>query len=176
MYYFFDFKDPAKQDVESLLKSLLIQSVGSMKLIPKPVLDIYQRHCLGNPEQPTAPTINELVETLIYVLAQLPTVFIVVDALDECKQITVLLKTLCGIVQQSEPNCRILLTSRAETAIQRGLEEQSIKGLEIQNATVDRDVALYVRAVLETDERLRSYRQTVKDLIVETLTNGAKGM
>ena len=102
--------------------------------------------------------------------------FIVVDALDECKQIGLLLEALCAILNQSGSNCRFLFTSRAEIEIQRALQNQSIKNLQIQSAAIDHDVAVYVRAVLETDDRLRTHRQGIKDLIATTITNGAKGM
>ncbi len=116
------------------------------------------------------------MELLISVLSQRSTIFIVIDALDECKQIGLLLETLCAIFNQSGSNCRFLFTSRAEIEIQRVLQKQSIKNVQIQSAAIEHDVAIYVRAVLETDDRLRTHRQGIKDLITTTITNGAKGM
>ncbi|MCJ1378282.1 hypothetical protein MMC17_001379 [Xylographa soralifera] len=175
-YYFFDFKDNAKQDVKGLLASLLTQTVGTFKSLPKPLLELFQRHKLRNPERPTPPTIDELMGALIEVISLRSTIYIVIDALDECKQTGLLLETLCTIFSQLRSNCRLLCTSRAENEIQRVFQKQSIKNLQIQSAAVDHDVAVYVRAVLETDDRLRAYRQGIKDLIATTLTNGAQGM
>lgn len=175
-YYFFDFKDTAKQDVEGLLASLLMQVAGNFGSLPEPLLELFRRHQLRNPERPTPPTTDELLGVLVGVLGLQMTIFIVIDALDECKQIELLMETLCAILDQSESNCRFLLTSRAEIEIQSRLRKQDIKDLQIQSAAVDHDVAVYVRAILQTDDRLRAHRQGIKDLITITLTNGAKGM
>ena len=175
-YYFFDFKDTAKQDVKGLLASLLKQMVVTLGSLPKPLLELFQRHRLRNPERPTPPTIEELMRALIDIISLRSTMFILVDALDECKQIGLLLETLCAIFKQIGSSCRFLFTSRAENEIQRVLQKQNIKSLQIQSEAVDHDVAIYVRAVLETDDRLQAYRQGIKDLIATSLTNGAKGM
>lgn len=175
-YYFFDFKDTAKQDVEGLLASLLMQIARNLGALPEPLLELYRRHQSRNPERPTPPTTDELLGVLIGILRLETKIFIVIDALDECKQIYLLLETWCAIFDQSESSCRFLLTSRAEIEIQTWLRELNIKDLQIQSANVDHDVALYVRAVLQTDDRLRKHRQGIQDLIITTLTNGAKGM
>lgn len=70
----------------------------------------------------------------------------------------------------------MLCTSRAEQDIQRAFKNTAVRGLCMQDHQVDHDVALYVLAVLENDERLRSHRQGIKDLIAEKLTEGSKGM
>ncbi|KAL9045733.1 MAG: hypothetical protein Q9214_001273 [Letrouitia sp. 1 TL-2023] len=175
-YYFFDFKDAAKQDVRGLLASILTQIVGTFRSLPKPLLELFQRHRLRNPERPTSPTTDDVLGVLIGVLALRSTIFIVVDALDECKEMGLLLETLCAILNQPGSDCRFLFTSRPESEIRRTLQEQNVKDLPIQNIEVDRDVAVYVRAVLETDDRLRAHRQGIKDLIIDSLVNGAKGI
>ena len=175
-YYFFDFKDAAKQDVKGFLASLLTQVVGAFRFLPKPLLELFQRHSLRNPERPTPPAIDELKRALVGVLSIQLTTFIVVDALDECKQSGLLLDTLGAIFDQTGSNCRFLLTSRAENDIQRSFQKQNIKSLQIRSSNVDQDVAIYVSTVLETDDRLRAYRKEIKELIAATLKDGAKGM
>lgn len=175
-YYFFDFKDPAKQDVKGLLASLLMQVTGGFGSLPKPLLELFRQHQSRNPERPTPPTTDELMGVLDGVLRLQMTTFVLIDALDECKQIDLLMETLCAILDQKASKCRFLFTSRAEIEIQSRLRKQDIKNLHIQNAAVDHDVAIYVRAILQTDDRLRAHRQGIKDLITITLTNGAKGM
>ena len=56
------------------------------------------------------------------------------------------------------------------------MHKLSVKELKMQNKHVDNDVALYVQAVLNDDDRLRTHRQGIKDLIAEALTQGSKGM
>ena len=150
--------------------------MGTFGPLPKPVLELFHRHKIRNPERPTPPTTDELIGVLAGEFSLCSTLFVVVDALDECKEIELLLETLCVILNHSGSNCRFLFTSRADNEIQRVLEKRGIKNLQIRSAAVDHDVAIYVRAVLETDDRLHAHRQGIKDLIATKLTNGAKGM
>ena len=102
--------------------------------------------------------------------------FLVVDALDECRQRPLLLETLFVLFEQKAASCKILCTSRAEADIQRAFKSRKLKELHIQNSQVDQDVALYIRSVLSNDDRLRSHSEGIKELIAERLTTGAKGM
>ena len=147
-----------------------------MKSTPETLSQLFQRHKLRSPERPTSPTKDELLETLVRVLDICPTTFIIIDALDESNEVGLLLETLCTLFKRLNSNCRILVTSRAEHEIQSVLEKQSVEILQIQRNHVDHDVALHVRAVLETDDRLRAHRQGMKDLIITALTEGAQGM
>ena len=178
-YFFFDFKDIAKQDVLSLLSSLVAQSCCAMEPLPSALLSLFQRHSVRDPDRPTSPSAWELVQVLMAVVAIREDFYIVIDALDECRQRLLLLEmleTIATLFDNPSSRCRILYTSRAEVDIQRAFTKLRVRLLPVQNQHVDHDVALYVRAVLETDDRLRAHRQGIKDLIVDTLTQGAKGM
>ena len=134
---------------------------------------------MRDPDRPTSPTAWELVQVLMAVIAIREDFYIVIDALDECRQRPLLLEmleTIATLFDNPSSRCRILCTSRAEVDIQRAFTKLRVRLLPVQNQHVDHDVALYVRAVLETDDRLRAHRQGIKDLIVDTLTQGAKGM
>ena len=118
----------------------------------------------------------ELLQVLKTVIAFHESFYIVIDALDECRERSLLLQTLSALFEIAGARCRILCTSRAEIDIQQTMNKLSIKDMQVQNEQVDKDVALYVRAVLNEDDRLHSHRQAIKDLIAETLTRGSKGM
>lgn len=175
-YFFFDFRDVAKQDVLSLLSSLVVQASGALARPPKPLVNLFERHSVRDSEHPSAPTTFELVQVLTAMIALHETFNIVIDALDECRQRASLLDTFSAIFDRIDSRCRILCTSRADIDIQQAMHKLSLKELKIQNKQVDNDVALYVRAVLDEDDRLRTHRQGIKNLIAETLTQGSKGM
>ena len=175
-YFFFDFRDVAKQDVLSLLSSLVIQASGVLARPPKPLVKLFERHSVRDSEHPSPPTTFELVQVLTAIIALHDAFYIVVDALDECRQRSSLLDTIGAIFHRIDSRCRILCTSRADIDIQHAMHKLSMKELKIQNKQVDNDVALYVRAVLNEDDRLRTHRQGIKDVIAETLTQGSKGM
>lgn len=175
-YFFFDFRDVAKQDVLSLLSSLVLQASGALERPPKPLVKLFDRHSMRDSEHPSSPTPFELVQVLTAMIALHETFYIVIDALDECRQRSSLLDTISAIFDRIDPRCRILCTSRADIDVQQAMHKLSIKELKIQNKQVDNDVALYIRAVLNEDARLRTHRQGIKDLVAETLTQGSKGM
>ena len=175
-YFFFDFRDVAKQDVLSLLSSLVIQGSDVPGRLPKPLVNLFERHSVRDSEHPSPPTAFELVQVLTTIIALHQTFYIVIDALDECRQRSSLFDTISAIFDRVDSRCRILCTSRAEIDIQHAMHKRCVKVLKIQNKQVDNDVALYVRAVLDDDDRLRTHRQGIKDLIAETLTQGSKGM
>ncbi|KAL2048384.1 hypothetical protein N7G274_000295 [Stereocaulon virgatum] len=178
-YFFFDFKDVVKQDVVSLLSSLLAQCCRTADPLPSALLSLFQRHSARDPDRPTSPTAWELVQVLMDVISAREDLFLVVDALDECRQRPLLLEvleTIANVFDNPSSRCRILYTSRVEVDIQRVFTKLRVIPLPVQNQHVDHDVALYVRAILETDDRLRAYRPEIKGLIVDTLTQGAKGM
>ena len=175
-YFFFDFRDVAKQDVLSLLSSLIIQGSDAPGRLSTPLVNLFERHSLRDPEHPSPPTAFELVQVLTAMITLHQTFYIVIDALDECRQRPLLFDTISAIFDRVDSRCRILCTSRAEIDIQHTMHKLSVKELKIQNKHVDNDVALYVQAVLNDDDRLRTHRQGIKDLIAETLTQGSKGM
>ena len=166
----------ANQDVLSLLSSLIIQGSDAPGRLSTPLVDLFERHSLRDPEHPSPPTAFELVQVLTAMIALHQTFYIVIDALDECRQRPLLFDTISTIFDRVDSRCRILCTSRAEIDIQHTMHKLSVKELKMQNKHVDNDVALYVQAVLNDDDRLRNHRQGIKDMIAETLTQGSKGM
>lgn len=175
-YFYFDFRDNAKQDVLSLLASWTAQIVRSLRPLPNGLVKLFQRHCVRDEKRPSPPTVYELTKVLNDVKKLKPTLFLVVDALDECQQRSSLLETLSTLLEDETSCCRTLCTSRAEPDIQRTFSKFAAKEICIRNDDVDRDVALHIRSVLDSDERLRGHRQGTKDLIEKELTRGAKGM
>ena len=175
-YFYFDFKDSAKQDVISLIGSWISQIARTQKPLPNVLVSLFHRHSVRDPERPSQPTVYELTLALKNMMRLGSPIFLLVDALDECRQRSLLLETLSAFFNEDSPNWRIVCTSRAEVDIQRDLSRHEIKELRIQNHHVDHDVSLYVRAVLDNDERLSTHRQGIKNLIEAELVGGAKGM
>ena len=175
-YFYFDFKDTVKQNVLSLLGSWIAQIARTLNPFPTALVSLFQRHSIRDPERPSSPTVFELTQLLRDIMTLQSPLFLVVDALDECQQRPLLLETLFALFEQEAPCCRILCTSRAEADIQRAFINHTVKELRIQNHQVDQDVSVYIRAVLNGDERLKGHREGIKELIAEKLTTGAQGM
>ena len=82
LYFFFDFKDVAKQDNRSLLSSLLIQLASQSNPCFKILLDVYSKHDNGS-NQPTEGALLQCLKGMLRNLGQIP-VYLIIDAVDEC--------------------------------------------------------------------------------------------
>jgi hypothetical protein len=79
-YYYFDFNDHAKQTSQGCIQSLV------KKLFTQPVKTPEELRSLYNGSQHRTPSLNQLMEVLIAILGDGTQNFIIIDALDECKE------------------------------------------------------------------------------------------
>ncbi|KAF2738340.1 hypothetical protein EJ04DRAFT_429373, partial [Polyplosphaeria fusca] len=120
------------------------------------------------------------MEALRSIIQELPTAYIVLDALDECTQRDELMEMLIAVTGWQLPHLHLLVTSRRERDIEMSLEgfvdERSRVCL--QSTLVDKDIQRYVRQRLSDDKRLRKWGKEAAMIgkIETALINGAKGM
>src|SRR5947207_809448 len=108
-YFFFDFNDPAKQTVEGLLRSLVFQLAASVEPVPKILQTLYARHHEDR-GCPTQPTLKEWTSVFQELLRSRAPFYIVIDALDECREEELLVDTVKSLIVQSRDTTRWLLT------------------------------------------------------------------
>lgn len=173
-YFYFDFKDILKQDVTGLLCSLIAQRARTLEIIPQSLLELFRRHSARDPDHPSMPTSSELVEVLIDLL-DLHSSCIVLDALDECRERSLLLATLSTIMSRAG-RCKVCYSSRWDQEFQVLMSKFNVVALGIKIHQVDNDVSLYVQSMLDSDRRLSCHRLDVKAMILEKLSEGAQGM
>ena len=77
-----NYKEQAEQTVPNLVASLLRQIVQGRRAISDDVKSLFERH----QRQSTRPTLDQLTDVLISEIRMRSKVFIVVDALDECRE------------------------------------------------------------------------------------------
>jgi hypothetical protein len=121
-YYYFDFKDIAKQGIRGLLTSLLSQFCAKSDPCNEVLSDLYSENDAGSRQ----PTNKVLTESLIQVLRlpHVPTRYIILDGIDECpntsgfptarEEVLKFLKELIGLILS---NLRTCITSRPEIDI-----------------------------------------------------------
>ncbi|KAH9975109.1 hypothetical protein BGW80DRAFT_1458044 [Lactifluus volemus] len=81
-YYYFDFRDTAKQDIRGLLTSLLTQLSTKSDRCGSILSHLYSRHDSGS-QQPGNDDLKQCLVEMLQ-LHDSPTIYIIVDALDEC--------------------------------------------------------------------------------------------
>jgi hypothetical protein len=112
------------------------------------------------------------------------TVYIVIDALDECPIETSsqfprekVLEIVEDLVKSQIPNLRICVTSRPEADILPVLEPLAFRSVSLhsEGGQVD-DIGEYVKSFVHNDREMRRWKATDRQLVIEVLTKKANGM
>ncbi|KAF8460885.1 hypothetical protein DFH94DRAFT_360973 [Russula ochroleuca] len=181
-FFYCDFREDQKKDKRGLLSSLLVQLCEQSDAYSSILSDFYVAHGRGSQHASD----NELVAGLKDML-KLPgqaSVYIVIDALDECPVTTGLpsprekvLELVEDLVNSQIPNLRICVTSRPEVDIVSILDPLAFRSVSLHGESGQvEDIAEYVRFVVHTDREMRRWKATDKQLVIDELIKKANGM
>ena len=181
-YYYFDFKDIAKQGIRGLLASLLSQFCATSDPCYDILTDLYSENHEGSQQ----PDNKSLIETLkkILRLPDVPMMCIIMDAIDECpitsgfptarEEVLCLLKDLVSL---RLPKLRICVTSRPEIDIRTVLEPLTSLHMSLHDQSGQKqDILDYIENVVHSDCRMRRWRPEDKKMVIDTLSAKADGM
>jgi hypothetical protein len=182
VYYYFDFRDTAKQDVRGLVSSLLSQLCAQSTLCCDALSRFYSAHGDGS-QKPITGALIQCLRDILEIPGQGP-IYIIIDALDECSNTWRLssarekvLELLEELVKLRIPTLRICATSRPEFDIHNILAPLTSLRLSLHDESGQRkDILDYISRVVNTDRRMRSWREEDKKLVVNTLSRRADGM
>ncbi|KAI9432204.1 hypothetical protein H4582DRAFT_1122284 [Lactarius indigo] len=181
-YFYFDFKDTAKQDSRALLSSLLIQLSHRSDVYCDILHTLYTAHRQGL-EQPNDDALSQCLKTMFVALGETP-IYVILDAVDECvstsgmpsprKKVLRLVKEL---VELKLLNLHLCITSRPEIDIRNSLGPLAAHRISLHDESgQNADIANYVSSVVYSDSRMRRWRAEERDLVVATLSAKADGM
>jgi len=181
-YFYFDFKDKAKQDLRALLSSLLVQLSDQSDTFCDALSSLYLAHSRGS-EQPTTGSLAECLKSMLTTAGQMRMYF-VIDAIDECpndlgipssrEKVLKLVKELVGL---RRPNLRLCITSSPEFDIRTALESLATQQVSLHDESGQKqDIFDYVTAVIHSDQKMKRWRDDVKDMVIQKLTEKADGM
>lgn len=181
-YFYFDFKDKAKQDSHALLSSLLVQLSDQSDQFCDVLLELYSTH-KGGSEQPSNASIARCLKNMFAIVGQVP-IYLIIDALDECPNTTGVPSSrekVLGLVEEfvnlRHPNLRICVTSRPEFDICTVLGPLAAQQLSLQDESGQmQDIVYYVTSVVRSDRRMKRWKDEAKDMVIEKLTEKADGM
>lgn len=178
-YYYFDFNDRAKQNVDNCPRSVIVQLCRGAEKLPDSVQKLYDQFGRHQME----PSLGDLFEALLSVIPGRDPCFIILDALDEFEREDEserkdVLAMLSQIVSRGLKNLHILVTSRKESDIESILAPIVTGKLSLsQDSTeVDADIGVWVYHCLVTDFKLKRWSDSVKKEIETSLIDGAHGM
>ena len=181
-YYYFDFRDTAKQDVCGLLSSLVVQLSAKSNLCYDILSALYSKHDAGL-RFPDDDTLTKCLKDMLK-LAELPPIYVVVDALDESPNSSgvpslrkLVLDLIKDLVTSHLPNLHICVTSRSEADIQAALGPMVSHAISLHDeAGQKQDIMDYISSAVQSDTEMEQWEAEDRNLVIDTLSRRADGM
>ena len=166
-YIYCNYKAQADQNTTTLLAVILKQLVRNRPSIADPVTRLYDLHASRN----TRPSLDEIFSALQSVLTSYSTVYVIIDALDECpdkdgtrSQLLAKLRDL-----QRKTDLRLMGTSRVIPDIVREFNGMPTLEIRASDADVQQFVAGQIYRLPKCIQRDSQLQGSVQDKIVEAV-------
>ena len=177
-YFYCDFRDSKKQEVTGLLASLVSQLSAKSDPCYNILSALYSEYD-GGSRRPGDDALLSCLEIMIKTKG-LPRVYIIIDGLDECPSDSGVkshrkwvLELVNKLVDLQLPNVRICATSRPEVDIQTTLRPLASHAISLHGeAGQKKDIADYVRFVINSDIMMQRWRENDKELVITILSEG----
>jgi hypothetical protein len=181
-YFYCDFRDAKKQQVNGLLASLIVQLSAKSDSCCN-ILSALYLECDAGSRQPSVDKLMDCLEDMLNLERQ-PPIYIIIDGLDECPNDSGVVSPRERVPNQVEKlvglhlsNVRICVTSRPEADIQTALTTLASHTVSLHDEKGQKkDIADYVRWIVYSDSEMRRWREEDKEMVVETLSRRADGM
>ncbi|KAM6488247.1 ankyrin repeat protein [Trichoderma sp. SZMC 28011] len=135
-YIYCNFRQQDEQTAEKMLTNLLKQLTQAQSVLPQIVKDLYDKH----EKSRARPSLSEITAALHSTAAAYSRIFIVIDALDECQDLS-RLKLLDEIFNlQTKSGANIFATSRINDAIKRRFDGYAT----VEISADERDILAYL--------------------------------
>jgi hypothetical protein len=181
-YFYFDFKDPNKQNVNGLLASCIAQLSAKSNACYNILSALYSEYDAGS-RRPGYDALRDCLADMLKIEGQ-PTIYIIMDAIDECPNspgVTPprdrVLQLVEDLVDLRLANVRICATSRPEADIRTSLETLASHNISLHDEDGQKeDISHYVRSVIYHHRNTRRWREEDKEMVIDTLSQKANGM
>ena len=180
-YFYFDFRDKvAKQDSTNFVTSLVTQ----LSAYSSPCFQILSRMCSTDKKGTRYNALKKCLREMLKVTAIRPT-YIIVDALDECPDLSikiptprqVVLRLVKDLVDLRFPNLHICVTSQPEIDIKEFLGPLASSSVSLHDESgQQKDIFDYVSGVVSSDSMMQRWRSDQRVMVVEELSKKADGM
>ena len=183
-YFYFDFRDIRKQSRSDLLRSLLVQLSARSDPFCNILSELYHE-CGNGTHQPSDSALMRCLEKML-TLPNQPPVYLIMDALDECPNISgiptpreQILDLVKELVELHLSNLHICVTSRPEVNIRRALGGLTFRSVSLhEESGQSEDIAEYIRSIVHSpsDTLMKRWREEDKELVIQALSERADGM
>src|SRR5260221_10149835 len=180
-YFVFDFRDHQKQSRIDMIPSLITQLSARCDRHRGILSRFYSAHNRGA-QMPSSCDLTQCLKDMLSLYKK--PVYIIMDAIDECPNIPgvpspreEVLELVKGLVEARLPNLRLCVTSRPEISIRAVLGPLPSLQVSLHDEIGQkRDIVEYIKAVVQSDAKIRRWREEDKSLVIKTLSERADGM
>ncbi|KAJ6609563.1 ankyrin repeat-containing domain protein [Mycena sp. CBHHK59/15] len=151
-YFYFDFRDEKKQSVDIALRRIVLQ-LSPQSLDPYGALD--RQYMLSKGQ--ALPTYRDLLKVLQELLVNIGHTYIVLDALDECKEADQmrLLELISTLRSWTESPLHLLVTSQSRDIFTKAFE--GVACITLQLDTTQKDIEIFVASELKVNHKLKRW-------------------
>ena len=180
-FFYCDFKEDQKKNLRGLLSSFLVQLCHQFDACSNRLQELYLDHAKGL----RRPSDGELVGCLKDLLKHpgLPPVYLIVDALDERPDTSIrspraeVLNLLEELIRSQFPNLRICVTTRPEIDITDVLDPLKFRFVSLHSLSEQRrDINNYIKWVINTNPKIKGWREQHRQRVVGVFTEKSNGM
>ena len=169
-FVYCSYKDP-DQTPENLIASLLRQFAQHLPSLPVEIRNMYKQHT----KEKTRPSLAEYLRLLHMVVRMFSQAFLLVDALDECKEEDGARKRFLAALKELSEGVRLIVTSRWIPAI----ESEFSEALKLEIRADNEDVAQYVRSRIASSPRLMRHVEAdpmLESMVSRKIVDNSHGM
>jgi hypothetical protein len=180
-FFYCDFREDRKKDLRGLLTSFLVQLYPQSDYYFDIFYNFYSEHDKGL-RPPSDDALAGCLKDLLS-LPGLAPVYLIVDALDECPNPSVLrsprvkvISLIKDLVKTQILDLRLCVTSRPEVDIKSALDPLTFRSVSLHDECGQKkDIENYIKSVINTRTTMR-WKEEHKKLAVDVLTKKSNGM
>ena len=180
-FFYCDFRTDSKQSLRSLLSTVLVQ-LSAQSSEYRGILSALHKEFDNGGRQPSDAILAECLKKMLALRTQ-GTVYIILDALDECPASGLpsprdnVLEFIKELVDCGYPSVRICATSRPEADIRSVLQPLKPRDMSLQSQEGQaQDIKDYIRSVVNSDPKMQKWTDEERKLAIDTLIERANGM
>ena len=181
-FFYCDFRDDRKKELRGLLSSFLVQLYHQSDSYFHILSKFYIEHDKGS-RPPSDDDLAGCLKDLLN-LGGLPPVYLIVDALDECPNPSVVrspraevLNLLKELVKTKIENLRMCVTSRPELDIKGVLDPLTFRSISLHDESGQkRDIEDFVKSVINTRPKKGVWKEEHRKLAINVLIEKSNGM
>jgi hypothetical protein len=181
-FFYCDFRDDRKMELRGLLSSFLVQLCHQSDSYFDILSNFYSGHEKGL-RPPSDDALAGCLKGLLNIPGLAP-VYLIVDALDECPNPSVvrsprakILSLIEDLVKTQIRNLRICVTSRPEVDIKDVLDPLIFRSVSLHDESGQkRDIEDYIKSIINTRTIKARWKEGHRKLAIDVLTDKSNGM